>query len=120
MVGETFIKPSPNTSPSLRAVIDDYLKRSGLDTSPDHEVENLAMAVLSIASRRAVALLPTYAKNFLPWSVTSRPIRGDAPTIDLVIGWNKANTSPTLKLFLSRVDDLAARMSSKAAPRVIE
>jgi LysR family transcriptional regulator, hca operon transcriptional activator len=52
--------------------------------------------------------------------VTSRPIRGDVPTVDLVIGWNKANTSPTLKLFLSRVDDLVARMSSKAAPGVIE
>src|SRR5216684_4402342 len=119
IVGETFIIPS-NTAPTLRAVIDDYLKRSGLDIIPDHEVDNLAHAVSMIASTRAVALLPVYAKNFLPWSVTSRPIRGDAPTVDLVIGWNKANTSPTLKLFLSRVDDLAARMSSKAAPGVIE
>jgi LysR family hca operon transcriptional activator len=111
MVSETFIKPSPNTSPALRAVIDDYLKRSGLDTNPAHEVDNLAMAVLSIASRHTVALLPAYAKNFLPWSVTSRPIRGDAPTIDLVLGYHKANTSPLLKLFLSRVDDLIARVS---------
>ena len=77
-------------------------------------------AVSMIASTRAVALLPVYANNLLPWSVTSRPIRGDAPTIDLVIGYNKANTSPILKLFLSRVDDLTARMSSKAAPGVIE
>jgi LysR family hca operon transcriptional activator len=114
MVGETFIKPSPNTSPALRAVIDDYLKRSGLDTSPDHEVDNLAMAVLSIASRRTVALLPTYAGNFLPWSVTSRPIRGDAPTIDLVLGYHKANSSPLLKLFLSRTDDLIARVSKRS------
>ena len=114
MAGETFIKPSPNTSPALRAVIDDYLKRSGLDTSPDHEVDNLAMAVLSIASRRTVALLPTYAKNFLPWSVTSRPIRGDTPTIDLVLGYHKANSSPLLKLFLSRTDELIARVSKRS------
>ena len=114
MVGETFIKPSPNTSPALRAVIDGYLKRSGLDTSPDHEVDNLAMAVLSIASRRAVGLLPTYAKNFLPWSVTSRPIRGYAPTIDLVLGYHKANSSPLLKLFLSRTDELIARVSKRS------
>jgi len=88
----------------------------GLDIQPDHEVDNLAHAVSMIASTRSVALLPAYAKNLLPWSVTSRPIRGDAPTVDLVVGYNKANRSPTLKLFLSRVDDLAARMSSKAAP----
>jgi LysR family hca operon transcriptional activator len=95
-------------------VIDDYLKQSGLDIIPDHEVDNLAHAVSMIASTRAVALLPAYAKNFLPWSVTSRPIRGDAPTIDLVVGYNKANRSPILKLFLSRIDDLSAQMSSKA------
>jgi LysR family hca operon transcriptional activator len=113
IVGETFIIPS-NTAPTLRVVIDDYLKRSGHDIKPDHEVDNLAHAVSMIASTRAVALLPAYAKNFLPWSVTSRPIRGDAPTIDLVVGYNKANTSPILKLFLSRVDDWVARMSSEA------
>jgi LysR family hca operon transcriptional activator len=112
IVGETFIIPS-NTAPTLRVVIDDYLKRSGLDIIPVHEVDNLAHAVSMIASTRAVALLPAYAKNLLPWSVTSRPIRGDAPTIDLVVGYNKANRSPILKLFLSRVGDVTARMPSK-------
>ena len=113
IMGETFIIPS-NTAPTLRIVIDDYLKRSGLGINPDHEVDNLVHAVSMIASTRAVALLPAYAKNLLPWSVTSRPIGGDAPTIDLVVGYNKANRSPILKLFLSRVDDFTARMSSKA------
>jgi LysR family hca operon transcriptional activator len=108
IVGETFIIPS-KTAPTLRAVIDDYLKRSGLDINPDHDVDNLAHAMSMIASTRAVALLPAYAKNFLPWSVTSRPLRGDAPTIDLVVGYSKANASPILRLFLSRVDQLMKR-----------
>ena len=34
--------------------------------------------------------------------VTSRPLLGDAPTIDLVIGYSKTNASQTLWLFLSR------------------
>ncbi len=113
IAGETFISVS-NTAPVLRIVIDDYLKRSGVDISPDHEVDNLAMAMSLVASTRGIALLPAYAKNFLPWSVISRPIQGDAPTIDLVLGYNKANTSPILKLFLSRVDELIARVSKKA------
>jgi hypothetical protein len=46
-------------------------------------------------------------------SVTSRPTRGDALTIDLVVGYNRANTSPILKLFLSRMDELIARVSKK-------
>jgi len=39
--------------------------------------------------------------EFLPWSVISRPLDGDVPTIDLVIGYSNSNTSPILKLFLS-------------------
>jgi len=118
IAGETFISVS-NTAPTLRVVIDDYLRRSGIDIRPVHEVDNLAMAMSLVASTGGVALLPAYAQNFLPWSVISRPIKGDAPTIDLVIGYHKANTSATLKLFLSRVDDLIARVSqkSRSAPR---
>src|SRR6266436_2423911 len=112
LAGETFISVS-KTAPVLRVVIDDYLKRLNLDIKPDHEVDNLAMAMSLVASTRGVALLPAYARNFLPWSVISRPIKGDAPTIDLVIGYNRANTSPTLKLFLSRLDELIARVSQK-------
>jgi LysR family hca operon transcriptional activator len=112
IVGETFVSVS-NTAPALRVVIDDYLERSNLSIRPDHEVDNLAMAMSLIASTRGIALLPAYAQNFMPWSVISRPIRGNAPTIDLVIGYNKANTSPTLKLFISRLDELIARVSKK-------
>jgi LysR family hca operon transcriptional activator len=108
IAGENFIGMS-NTAPTLRVIIDEYLQRSGLDLQPAHRVDNLAMAMSLIASTGGVALLPAYAKNFLPSSVTSRPLDGEAPTIDLVIGTNKTNTSPILRLFLSRVDQLRKR-----------
>jgi LysR family transcriptional regulator, hca operon transcriptional activator len=110
IVGETFIAVS-NTAPVTRSVIDDYLKRSGVDIRPDHEADHMAMAMSFVASTRGVALLPAYARNLLPPSLTSRPLQGDAPTIDLVVGYSKTNTSPILKLFLSRIDDLIARVS---------
>jgi len=116
IVGETFVSVS-NTAPTLRVVINDYLERSNLGIRPDHEVDNLAMAMSLIASTRGVALLPAYAQNFMPWSVTSRPLKGEAPTIDLVVGYHKANTSPILRMFLSRIDDLITRVSNKA-PRM--
>jgi len=112
IVGETFIIPS-KTAPTSRVVIENYLKRSGLDITPDHEVDNITHAVSVIASTGAVALLPFYPNNLLPSSVVSRPLKGEAPTIDLVIGYHKANTSPTLKLLLSRADELIARVSKK-------
>jgi LysR family hca operon transcriptional activator len=112
IAGETFISVS-NTAPVLRVAIDEYLKQSGIDIIPHHEVDNLAMAMSLIASTRGIALLPAYAKNFLPWSVVIRPLKGVPPTIDLVIGYSNANTSPILKLFLSRADELVARVSQR-------
>ncbi len=52
--------------------------------------------------------MPAYVKNLLPPSVISRPLEGEAPTIDVAVGYSKANTSPILKLFLSRMDELIA------------
>jgi LysR family hca operon transcriptional activator len=113
LVGETFVAVS-STAPVLRAIIDKYLKRSGVDIAPDHEADHLSMGMSLVASTGGVGLLPAYAQNFLPSSVTSRPIKGDAPTVDLVFGYRKSNQSPILKLLLSRLDELVARASNQA------
>lgn len=112
LVGETFVTVN-DTAPVLRMVIDNYLKRSGINIKPTHEVDNLAMAMSLIASTGGTGLLPAYAQNFLLSSVTSRPLKGDTPTIELVIGYKKSNESPILKLLLSRLDELVARVSKK-------
>ena len=113
LAGETFIGVS-GTAPALRRVIDAYLERKGLDVAPEHVADNLAMAISLVASTRGVALLPVYAENFLPWSVVARPIKGgDVPTIPLVVAHHKANTSVTLKLFLSRLEELRSRVSNR-------
>jgi LysR family hca operon transcriptional activator len=109
IAGETFIGMS-KTAPCLQAVIDAYLKRFGLAIKPAHEIDNLGMAISLVASTRGVALLPAYAQNFLPWSVVSRPLEGEPPTIDLVVGYNTANNSPILKRFLARIDELISRV----------
>jgi LysR family hca operon transcriptional activator len=114
LVGETFITVS-KTAPTLRAVINEFISQSRLDIHPSHEVDNLAMAMSLVASTRGVALLPAYAKNFLPWSIISRPLTGDSPKVDLVIAYSTANRSPTLKLFLSRIDDLLSRCRTRPA-----
>jgi LysR family hca operon transcriptional activator len=113
LLGEIFVSVS-DTAPVLRAVIDNYLKRSGMNIVPVHEVDHLAMGMSLIASTHGWGLLPAYAENFLPRSLTSRPLQGDAPTIELVVGYNKENHSPILKLLLSRLDELVASVSRKA------
>jgi LysR family transcriptional regulator, hca operon transcriptional activator len=109
ITGQTFIGVSPIRAPTLWAVINDYLKPVGV--KPDHQAENLAMAISLVASTGGIGLFPLYAQNLLPKTVASRPIQGASPTVELVIGYNEANTSPLLKSLLSKVDDLKFRVS---------
>src|SRR2546429_8400419 len=82
-------------------------------------------AMSLVASTRGLALMPAYARNLLPSSVVSRPLEGEAPTIDVAVGYSKSNTSPILKLFLSRLDELleaepealTRRMSSSSSSK---
>jgi LysR family transcriptional regulator, hca operon transcriptional activator len=113
LVGEKFIGIS-EIPRVLRAVISDYLKRTGIELTPHLEIDNFAMALSAVASTRGVALLPATAANFLTWSVVSRPLKGETPTIDLVVGYHKANTSPILRTFLSKIDDLITALSMEA------
>ncbi len=113
IAGEIFLGMS-KTAPTLQVIIDDYLKRSGVTVTVAHQIDNLGMAMSLVASTRGVTLLPAYAQNFLPWSVISRPLKGETPTIDLVLGYNKANTSPTLKLFLARSHELTLHSGTKS------
>jgi LysR family transcriptional regulator, hca operon transcriptional activator len=108
LLGEKFVIVS-DTAPVLRAVIDNYLKRSRVSIAPAHEADHLAMGMSLIASTGGVGLLPAYARNFMPSSLTSRPLKGDTPAVDLVFGYRKSNQSPVLKLLLSRLDELIAR-----------
>ena len=112
IVGETFISVSGTAlsisgkQPALRRAIDKYLKDNGIEIRPSHEVDNLGGVMSLIPSTRGLALLPLYARTFLPESVTTRPLRGLGPKIDLSVGYRKANPSSILKLFLSRIDEL--------------
>jgi LysR family hca operon transcriptional activator len=112
IVGIPYITPT-KVAPALKAVIDGYAKRTGIILKPEYEAENLAIAMSLVASTGGITLLPIYAKNLLLPSVVIRPLQGEVPTIDLVLGYSKSNTSPLLKRFLARADELVARVSQK-------
>lgn len=113
IAGQTFLSISGTAMsasgrpPALRLAIDRYFKKSGVNLKPSHEVDNLGGIMSLIASTGGVALLPAYAKTFLPRAVTTRPLRGYTPKIDLSVGYRKANDSPILELFLSGLGKFA-------------
>ena len=117
LAGETYITPT-RVAPALKAVIEAYAAKSGLALKPEYDAENLSSVLSLVTSTGGVTLLPLYVRMMLSPSVVIRPLQGEVPTIDLVLGYSRSNTSPLLKRFLARVDELAAnvaRMSGQPA-----
>jgi LysR family hca operon transcriptional activator len=100
-------------APALRAVIGDYAKKAGITLKASYEGENLPAITSLVASTGGVALLPFYVKDSLTSKLVARPLKGEAPTIDLVMGHNKSNTSPWLKRFLFRADELVRNVQEQ-------
>jgi len=98
----------------LHDVVARYLESAGIAMPPVHAVDNLAMGISLVASTRGVALLPRYVENLLPWSVVSRPLVGEVPTIDLAAAFRSDNASPVLAKFLAKLDQLIERVAARA------
>ena len=92
----------------LREVVEGYLRRNEVELMPTHRVENFATVLSLVASLRGVALMPAYVEALLPWSVVSRPLKGEPLTIDLAVGYRANNPSPVLKTFLAGLEQLIA------------
>jgi LysR family hca operon transcriptional activator len=114
LAGETFIGIS-EIPRVLRGAVNTYLKRSGVKVAPRFEIDNFAMAMSLVTSERGVALLPISIEDYLPPSIVSRRLKGEQPTVDLMIGYRKDNAAPILKTFLSRIDGLIDRAPRSGA-----
>ena len=111
LAGETYITPT-RVAPALKAAIESYAAKNGVVLTPAFDGENLSSVLSLVTSTGGVTLLPLYVRLMLPPSVVIRPLQGEAPTIDLVLGYSRSNTSALLKRFLSRADELVASVGS--------
>ncbi|MHC4051670.1 LysR family transcriptional regulator [Bradyrhizobium sp. 25ACV] len=119
LAGEIYVS-SARTSPVLQAVIDDYASRVGITLKAKYEGENISSAMSLVASTGGISLVPLYAQNMLAPNVVARAIEGGAPTVDLALGFNQANSSPLLQRLLSRADELIASVQNQSIIRYAE
>lgn len=113
--GETFIGIS-NVPRILRSVVNGYLEQTGVRIKPHLEIDNFAMATSLVGSTGGVALLPASIGNYLPASVVSRALAGEQPTIDLMLGFHKANRSRVLHDFVAKFEELSTQIRARNAP----
>jgi LysR family hca operon transcriptional activator len=112
---ESFIAASTKLAPVLRSTVNEYVAKVGLTLNPKYNAENISGGMSLVASTGCLALLPPYVTKMPFPSVISRPLEGEPPTIDLVMGYNKSNMSPLLKRLLDRTDELVAGVQSQHA-----
>ncbi len=114
IAAETYITPT-RYAPVLKAVIEGYMAKLGITLKPQYESDNLTSTMSLVASTGGVTVLPIYARNVLSSAVVLRPLQGEPPTIDLFMGYNRSNTSPLLKRFLARADELVAAVARRTS-----
>ena len=108
---ESFISTA-RVAPVLSSVIDAYAAKAGITLKQKYDAETLSGGMSLVASTGGFTLLPLYAQNALIPSVVARPLRGEAPTIDLMMAYNRSNISSLIKRFLLRADELMNRVFS--------
>jgi LysR family transcriptional regulator, hca operon transcriptional activator len=104
---EIYVGPA-QFAPVLKSVIKDYAAAVGVTLQPKYEAEDIYGGLSLLVSTGGFTLLPFYVQNMLIPSVVARPLQGEPPTIDLVMGYNNSNTSALLKRFVARADELVA------------
>ena len=111
---ETYISPT-RVAPALKVVIEDYAAKGRVILKPKYDAENTSSVISLVTSTGGVTLLPLYVKLTLPSSVVIRRLQGDAPTIELFLGYSRSNTSPLLKRFVALADQLVASVAKPDA-----
>jgi LysR family hca operon transcriptional activator len=114
IAAETYISPT-RYAPILKSVIESYMAKFGITLKAEYESDNLTSTMSLVASTGGVTVLPIYARHVLLPSVVLRPLKGEPPMIELFMGYNRSNTSPLLKRFLARADELAAAVARRTS-----
>jgi LysR family hca operon transcriptional activator len=110
LADEIYITPT-RVAPALKAAIESYAAKHGVTLKPQYDGENLSSVISLVTSTGGVTLLPLYVKLMMPATVITRPLEGETPTIELVLGYSRSNSSPLLKRFLAHADELLANVA---------
>ncbi len=112
IAAETYISPT-RFAPVLKSAIERYMAQFSITLKAEYESDNLTSTMSLVASTGGVTVLPIYARHVLSPSVVLRPLKGEAPMIDLVMGYSRSNTSPLLKRFIARAEELVIAVSRR-------
>lgn len=88
----------------LRDIVNRYFRAHGVTVKPSQFLDNAPMGMSLVASTRSVTMLPAYVEPLLPWSVVSRPMKGEQPVIELAVGYREDNRSPELQKFIRSLE----------------
>jgi len=105
--GEIYVG-SATASPVVDRLVKSYAAKLGIKLDPQFDVGSLSSAISMVISTGGITLVPSYARDLLTPNVCTRPLEGEPPMIELLLGYDESNGSPLLSRLLARADELAA------------
>ena len=109
LADETYVS-SATASPVVDAIVKRYAAEVGISLDPQFDSGSLSATISVVVSTGGITLIPAYAQDLLTPNVVARPLEGVPPTIELVLGYNEANSSPLLQRLLARADELVRKV----------
>ena len=99
---------SATASPVVDKLVKSYAAKTGINLDPQFDAGSLSSAISMVISTGGISLVPFYARDLLTPNVCTRPLEGDPPMIELLLGYSESNGSALLGRLLARADELAA------------
>lgn len=99
--GVDFVTTDPDYSGELSAVVKAWFEQQNSQPNIVQVATNILVTMNLVGMGLGVTLIPGYMNNFNTGQVVFRPIKGDTPTLALLIAWKKGDLKPALRDFIA-------------------
>ncbi|MFG1481170.1 LysR substrate-binding domain-containing protein [Xanthobacter sp. V4C-4] len=104
-----FLRIAPGHAGGLHGIVEGYLRERKVEVITAQDVDNVMTMMTLVGLGAGFALLPDYVAHLLFRNVATRPLKGDAPWVDLAMAWHRENHAPELATFRALVSEALGR-----------
>lgn len=98
--GVNFVTTDPDYSGELSSVVNAWFEKERSQPNIVQVATNILVTMNLVGMGLGATLIPGYMNNFNTGQVVFRPIKGEAPTLALLMAWKKGELKPALRDFI--------------------
>ncbi len=98
--GVNFVTTDPDYSGELSSVVNAWFEKERSQPNIVQVATNILVTMNLVGMGLGTTLIPGYMNNFNTGQVVFRPIKGEVPTLALLMAWKKGELKPALRDFI--------------------